>query len=63
MLNDYREAHDAGSDALRETDEDVSDFENIAEEGEGMHDFLEPGDLVALSSYAAPHCQRLSQTY
>ncbi|KAB8278111.1 hypothetical protein BDV30DRAFT_204141 [Aspergillus minisclerotigenes] len=50
MLNDYREAHDAGSDALRETDEDVSDFENIAEEGEGMHDFLEPGDLVALSS-------------
>ncbi|KAF7592123.1 hypothetical protein BBP40_000671 [Aspergillus hancockii] len=50
MLNDYREAHDAGSDALRETDEDVSGFENIADEGEGIHEFLEPGDLVALSS-------------
>ncbi|KAF5866725.1 hypothetical protein ETB97_009882 [Aspergillus alliaceus] len=50
MLNDHREAFDAGSDALRETDEDVSDFENLANEGEGMHEFLEPGDLVALSS-------------
>ncbi|KAE8353855.1 hypothetical protein BDV28DRAFT_132402 [Aspergillus coremiiformis] len=50
MLNDYREAPDAGSDALREADEDVSDFANIAEEGEGTHEFLEPGDLVSLSS-------------
>ncbi|KAL4897510.1 hypothetical protein BDV59DRAFT_45809 [Aspergillus ambiguus] len=50
MLNDNREAHDAGSDTLRAADEDVSDFANTADEGEGIHDFLEPGDLVALSS-------------
>ncbi|KAE8149883.1 hypothetical protein BDV25DRAFT_120558 [Aspergillus avenaceus] len=50
MMNDNREAHDVGSDALREADEDVSDFENIADEGESMNEFLEPGDLVALPS-------------
>lgn len=50
MLNDTREAHDAGSDALHATEDDLSDFTNLGDEGEGVGDFLEPGDLVALSS-------------
>lgn len=50
MLNDSREAHDAGSDSLQATDNDLSDFANIADEGEGIDEFLEPGDLVALTS-------------
>ncbi|KAL2010929.1 hypothetical protein VTN00DRAFT_3647 [Thermoascus crustaceus] len=50
MLNDNREAHDAGSDTLRVTDEDTSEFSNLADEGEDINAFLEPGDLVALSS-------------
>lgn len=50
MLNDSREAHDSGSDALHSTEDDLSDFANLGDEGEGVGDFLEPGDLVALSS-------------
>lgn len=50
MLNDYREALDAGSDQLRATDEDRSGFTDIGEEGEDAHEFLEPGDLVSLFS-------------
>ncbi|RAL02239.1 exoribonuclease II [Aspergillus ibericus CBS 121593] len=48
MLNDNREAHDAGSDALRAAD-DAFDFTNAADEGEGLHQYLEPGDLVAMT--------------
>ncbi|OJJ51741.1 hypothetical protein ASPZODRAFT_108705 [Penicilliopsis zonata CBS 506.65] len=47
MLNDNREIHDAGTDALRVADEDISDFSQTADEGDGIHAFLEPGDLVA----------------
>lgn len=50
MLNDNREAHDAGSDALRASEEELSDFANIGDEGGNMHEYLEPGDLVALAS-------------
>lgn len=50
MLNDTREAHDTGSDALHATEDDLADFSNLGDEGEGVGDFLEPGDLVALSS-------------
>lgn len=50
MLNDNREAHDAGSDALRSSEEELSDFANIGDEGGNMHEYLEPGDLVALAS-------------
>ncbi|KAL4930475.1 exoribonuclease II [Aspergillus undulatus] len=32
---------------LRRTDEENSDYTDIGNEGEGMHDYLEPGDLVA----------------
>ncbi|KAF9895230.1 hypothetical protein FE257_000132 [Aspergillus nanangensis] len=48
MLNDNREAYDAGSDTMRSADEDVAEFSHDADDGEGIHDFLEPGDLVAL---------------
>lgn len=51
MLNDNREAHDAGSDALRASEEELSDFANIGDEGGNMHEYLKPGDLVALASY------------
>lgn len=49
MLNDNRETHDAGSDVLRLTDADTSGFSNVAEEGEAEADYLQPGDLVALT--------------
>ncbi|PYH94158.1 RNB-domain-containing protein [Aspergillus ellipticus CBS 707.79] len=49
MLNDNRETYDAGSDALRATDESVN-FDNSADEGEGLGQYLEPGDLVAMTS-------------
>lgn len=49
MLNDSKEAFDAGSDVLREADEEMLDFHNIGDEGEGIDEFLQPGDLVALS--------------
>ncbi|KAL4878319.1 hypothetical protein BJY04DRAFT_229867 [Aspergillus karnatakaensis] len=50
MYNDNRETYDAGGDTVRLTDEDMSDFVDIADEGEGIHDYLEPGDLVAIST-------------
>ncbi|KAL5045042.1 hypothetical protein BDW71DRAFT_90154 [Aspergillus fruticulosus] len=37
---------DAVDDKLRLTDEDMSGFAHIADEGEGVHDYLQPGDLV-----------------
>ncbi|KAL4753452.1 hypothetical protein BDW72DRAFT_169100 [Aspergillus terricola var. indicus] len=37
---------DAVDDKLRLTDEDMSGFAHIADEGEGMYDYLQPGDLV-----------------
>ena len=49
MLNDTREALDSGSDLLRTTDTNHSEFSHI-EEDEDAHDFLEPGDLVSLYS-------------
>ncbi|RAL11912.1 exoribonuclease II, partial [Aspergillus homomorphus CBS 101889] len=49
MLNDNRETQDAGSDALRASDESA-EFLNTADEGEGLNQYLEPGDLVALSA-------------
>ncbi|KAH8429099.1 exoribonuclease II [Aspergillus melleus] len=50
MQSDATESNDYGSEALREADEDVGEFDNLADEGDGAHDFLEPGDLVALSA-------------
>ncbi|KAN0081973.1 hypothetical protein V8E54_003271 [Elaphomyces granulatus] len=50
MLNDSREAYDAGSEKLRADDEDVSDFSTRLDEERDSRDFLEPGDLVGLSS-------------
>jgi hypothetical protein len=50
MLNDSKEVFDAGSDGLREADEEMLEFHNIGDEGEGIDEFLQPGDLVALSS-------------
>ncbi|KAL4862249.1 hypothetical protein BDV12DRAFT_46555 [Aspergillus spectabilis] len=50
MYNDNRETYDAGADTVRLTDEDMSDFVDIADEGEGIDDFLEPGDLVAIAT-------------
>jgi hypothetical protein len=49
MLNDNREARDAGSDALRAADDSL-EFTNSADEGEGLHQYLEPGDLVAMTA-------------
>ncbi|KAL4975969.1 hypothetical protein BDW66DRAFT_136319 [Aspergillus desertorum] len=37
---------DAVDDKLRLTDEDMSGFAHIADEGEGVYDYLQPGDLV-----------------
>ena len=54
MQSDATESNDYGSEALREADEDVGEFDNLADEGDGAHDFLEPGDLVALSAYVNP---------
>ncbi|ODM18242.1 hypothetical protein SI65_06113 [Aspergillus cristatus] len=49
MLNDNREADGASIDELHSEAEAV-DFPNIGDEGEGIDEFLEPGDLVALHS-------------
>ncbi|KAL5337446.1 hypothetical protein BJX70DRAFT_369420 [Aspergillus crustosus] len=49
MYNDNRESYDAGGDTVRLTDEDMSEFFNVADEGEGIDDYLKPGDLVAIS--------------
>ncbi|KAL2824320.1 hypothetical protein BDW59DRAFT_147800 [Aspergillus cavernicola] len=49
MLNDNRETADAGGDDVR-TEEDMSDFVDPSDEGEGMHDYLMPGDLVAIKT-------------
>jgi len=49
MLNDNREADGASIDELHSEAEAV-DFPNIGDEGEGIDEFLEPGDLVALYS-------------
>lgn len=50
VLNDNRETFDAGSDQLRATDEDRTEFSDVGDEGEQEHDYLEPGDMVALYS-------------
>lgn len=50
MLNDGMEPFDAGSDVVREADEESLEFHNIGDEGEGVNEFLQPGDLVALST-------------
>ncbi|KAL4783451.1 hypothetical protein BJX76DRAFT_330000 [Aspergillus varians] len=39
-----------GAEGNLEADEDMSDFVDVADEGEGMHDYLEPGDLVAFKT-------------
>ncbi|CBF82444.1 exoribonuclease II [Aspergillus nidulans FGSC A4] len=46
---------DAVDDKLRLTDEDMSGFAHIADEGEGVYDYLQPGDLVVFRMYA-PFC-------
>ncbi|KAI9045943.1 exoribonuclease II [Aspergillus affinis] len=50
MQSDATEANDYGSEALREADQDTGEFDNLADEGDGAHDFLEAGDLVALAA-------------
>ncbi|PYH43621.1 exoribonuclease II [Aspergillus saccharolyticus JOP 1030-1] len=47
MLNDNREAYDAGADALRAS-EDYSGYISRADEGASLKERLEPGDLVAM---------------
>ena len=54
MMNAETESHDVGRDALRAADQEVGGFDNLAEEGESVDDFLEPGDLVALAAYVRP---------
>ncbi|RAH70159.1 exoribonuclease II [Aspergillus aculeatinus CBS 121060] len=49
MLNDNREAMDAGFDVLRESDDDA-ELHNRDDEGAGLNHYLEPGDLVAMSA-------------
>lgn len=51
MQSDITESHDFGSEALREADQDAGEFDNLADEGDGVHEILEPGDLVALAAY------------
>lgn len=53
MLNDNREADGASIDELQSSDAEPVDFSNIGDEGEGIDEFLEPGDLVALHSYVS----------
>lgn len=50
MLNDNREADGASIDELQSSDAEPVDFSSIGDEGEGIDEFLEPGDLVALHS-------------
>lgn len=50
MLNDNQEFFEAGSDKLRATDEDYSDFAEAGGEGGSMGDFLQPGDLASFYS-------------
>lgn len=49
MLNDSREVFDGGSDVLRITDEEHSEFSN-AVENEDVDELLRPGDLASLYS-------------
>jgi hypothetical protein len=49
MLNDSRESFDAREDRARDDDEDASVFPTDMEDGNEKN-FLEPGDLVGLSS-------------
>ncbi|KAI9369574.1 hypothetical protein BJX61DRAFT_536328 [Aspergillus egyptiacus] len=49
MMNDNREVHEAGSDRSQR-EEDMSEFSGLSDEGEGMADLLEPGDLVAMDT-------------
>ncbi|PLB51552.1 exoribonuclease complex, subunit Rrp44/Dis3 [Aspergillus steynii IBT 23096] len=49
MMNDQKGSDDMDGDALQAADEDALEFDNLADEGDGVGDFLEPGDLVALS--------------
>ncbi|THC92664.1 hypothetical protein EYZ11_007866 [Aspergillus tanneri] len=50
MLGDGQESVAADSETFRKVDDDAADFDNLADDGDSMHDLLEPGDLVALSS-------------
>lgn len=50
MLNDSREMYDASEERARHEDEDTSAFSTHMEEGNDVKHFLEPGDLVGLSS-------------
>ncbi|KAL4912712.1 hypothetical protein BDW62DRAFT_12778 [Aspergillus aurantiobrunneus] len=45
-----REANDGEEEALPLTDEDMTEFVNIADEGEGVNDYLQPGDLVGFKT-------------
>ncbi|RAH77713.1 mitochondrial exoribonuclease Cyt-4 [Aspergillus japonicus CBS 114.51] len=49
MLNDNREAMDAGFDVMRASDDDA-ELLNRDDEGAGLNHYLEPGDLVAMSA-------------
>lgn len=54
MINFGSQETDATEDILRQTEEDMSEFLDIDDAGEGMHDYLEPGDLVAFKTLVLP---------
>jgi hypothetical protein len=49
MLNDSREVYNA-DERLRAEDEGSNEFSTDLDEGNDMQAFLEPGDLVGISS-------------
>lgn len=54
MINFGSQETDATEDILRQTEEDMSEFLDVDDAGEGMHDYLEPGDLVAFKTSVLP---------
>ncbi|KAL3494356.1 hypothetical protein BJX62DRAFT_47467 [Aspergillus germanicus] len=48
MLNDSVEAFESGSDMERLSGEEVPDIMDFGNEEEGLYNYLEPGDLVAI---------------
>jgi hypothetical protein len=56
MLNDSVEAFESGSDIERINGEDVPDIMDFGNEEEGLYNYLEPGDLVAITWYVPAGC-------
>lgn len=52
MFSDSYQFYDAEGDDLRARDEKATEFFNPGDEGAGIDDFLQPGDLVAIAGYA-----------